>query len=313
MLPFKFLDAYQKDDINIFFGRDIESFELYKKTKKSDLLLLYGLSGTGKTSLVQCGLSNRMKNSWLDIFIRRNTNINDSLKEGIFNHSQRFLRPKTTTKEALQSLYLDYFKTVYLIFDQFEELFIENNASEINEFINSIAAILNNDDLDLKVILILREEYIAQLDRFEEQIPTIFNNRMRLERMTKKTVQEVLTKMLEKGDIQLEHSQIIKLIVDNVTNDKGVIDLPYFQVYLDRLSQEAKEFNGQKIFDTSLIKRLGKLDDVLGDFLDLQVKNIGKELGNEEIAWKILKNLISVEGTKKPIERGKLLELFTHE
>ncbi len=45
--PFKFLHAYQKDDIDLFFGRNEETEALYEMTYDTDLILLYGASGTG--------------------------------------------------------------------------------------------------------------------------------------------------------------------------------------------------------------------------------------------------------------------------
>ena len=54
--PIKFLDAYTKEDRDIFFGRDKDTDRLYDTVKRSRVVLLYGLSGTGKTSLVHCGL-----------------------------------------------------------------------------------------------------------------------------------------------------------------------------------------------------------------------------------------------------------------
>jgi len=52
--PFKFLEAYKKEDIEFFFGRDDEIDRLYKMIYQTDIALIYGKSGTGKTSLVQC-------------------------------------------------------------------------------------------------------------------------------------------------------------------------------------------------------------------------------------------------------------------
>ncbi|MGD0756465.1 MAG: ATP-binding protein [Bacteroidales bacterium] len=50
--PFKFLDSYTKDDREIFFGRDREIEELYQRVFDSKLLLVYGVSGTGKSCLL---------------------------------------------------------------------------------------------------------------------------------------------------------------------------------------------------------------------------------------------------------------------
>jgi len=66
-IPFKFLDPYEAEDREIFFGREEEVKELYKKCFSSNLLLLYGESGTGKTSLLRCGLLGRIPSS--DVFL----------------------------------------------------------------------------------------------------------------------------------------------------------------------------------------------------------------------------------------------------
>ena len=80
--PFKFLDSYNQNDTDIFFGRDEEIEALYEMVFQNSMLLVYGASGTGKTSLIQCGLAGRFKSyDWLALTIRRGTNINESLEK----------------------------------------------------------------------------------------------------------------------------------------------------------------------------------------------------------------------------------------
>ena len=86
--PYKFLDAYTKEDRDIFFGREKETEELYQNIFESKLILLYGVSGTGKTSLINCGLANKFEESdWLPVNIRRGPDINTSLREQLINLS----------------------------------------------------------------------------------------------------------------------------------------------------------------------------------------------------------------------------------
>ena len=67
--PFKFLEAYGKEDVDIFFGREEETEMLYKMSFQTNLMLVYGMSGTGKTSLIKCGLANRIDESdWYEIW-----------------------------------------------------------------------------------------------------------------------------------------------------------------------------------------------------------------------------------------------------
>jgi len=77
--PFKFLDPYEKSDITCFFGREKEVAALYDFVNKNRIVLLYGQSGTGKTSIIQCGLANEFDvTDWMPFIIRRCDNLNES-------------------------------------------------------------------------------------------------------------------------------------------------------------------------------------------------------------------------------------------
>ena len=82
--PFKFLDAYTPEDIDFYFGRDEEIDIMYNMVFQTNLLLVYGGSGVGKSSLIQCGLASRFNtHDWQSIFVRRGNNINQSLDEAL--------------------------------------------------------------------------------------------------------------------------------------------------------------------------------------------------------------------------------------
>ncbi|UCH98331.1 MAG: ATP-binding protein, partial [Candidatus Aminicenantes bacterium] len=171
--PFKFLDAYEKKDKDIFFGRNEEIEILYNNTFKTNLMLVYGQSGTGKTSLIQCGLANRFRETdWFDIYIRRGDDINVSLRRRIREKADTPIEESADVPEAIQSLYLDFLKPIYLIFDQFEELFILGTKEEQQAFFNTIVRLLNSSNgtgrkrISCKIIFAMREEYIAWLYDF---------------------------------------------------------------------------------------------------------------------------------------------------
>src|SRR4030042_406154 len=111
--PFKFLDAYAKEDKDIFFGRDNEIEELYQKVFGNKLLLVCGISGTGKTSLINCGLGNKFEESdWLPINVRRGTDISTSLRTSINKIAITKVKETLSIDKQLQSLYLDHFKPI---------------------------------------------------------------------------------------------------------------------------------------------------------------------------------------------------------
>ena len=82
--PFKLLDAYTAADKTAFWGRDEEIADLYGMVTKNRLMLVYGQSGTGKTSLVQCGLASRFDlTDWYPVFVRRQNDLNQSLETAL--------------------------------------------------------------------------------------------------------------------------------------------------------------------------------------------------------------------------------------
>jgi hypothetical protein len=291
----KFLNSYDKSDIAFFFGRQSETLELFEKVKKSPLTLLYGLSGTGKTSLVQCGLADKFNDdTWLPVFIRRGENMIKSLRSAIDQNADTLTHPDESLMVALSNLYLDRFIQIVLIFDQFEELFISNNEVEINEFISFLNDLLHSK-INCRVIIIVREEYLAHFDGFEEKIPIIFDNRVRLERMRRPVIEQVIRSIAKSSGISIENEVILHKMTDNITDNKGNIELIYLQVYLDKLIR-----NNSQEFNAILIERIGKLGDILGDFLEEQIKIIIDKSGSKKLVWAILKNLITEDGTKKP-------------
>jgi len=246
--PFKFLDAYTQEDRDIFFFRDQEIEELYQRVFESKILLVCGISGTGKSSLIQCGLANKFEDSdWLPVNVRRGRNILESL---VAELQKDALTPPSSLTElsgplppggdmpahivtSLRSLYLDHFKPVYLIFDQFEELFIFGNAEERKEFMTVIKKILDSD-VQCKIILVMREEYLASAIEFEREIPTILTNRMRIEKMTWANAKEAIEGPCKVAGIGLEEG-FSEAVLEKLNPDSSEVELTYLQVMLDKI------------------------------------------------------------------------------
>ncbi len=312
--PFKFLDAFTLEDSDSFFGREKEIDALYQMVFETPLTLIYGLSGTGKTSLVQCGLASRFDGpDWFPFFIRRNENINDSLHAELDDCIERKTEMTLTEKVSYLSTY--YLRPVFLIFDQFEELFILGDEEEQRKFVTDVNELLQAR-LHCKVILIIREEYLGQLYHFENEIPYIFDFRLRVEPMNVKTTTEVLASSFSKFNIALEapEEERLQQIIDNISGEKSGIQLPYLQVYLDMLYREDHRRtypagNPEQYppleFTRQEIENFGRIDNVLESFLEEQKVALQGELGAkfdapENAVGFFLDALVTEEGTKRP-------------
>jgi Leucine-rich repeat (LRR) protein len=317
--PFKFLDPFGPQDNKVFFGRSAEIDELYAQVFRTPLLLVYGLTGTGKTSLIDCGLRNRFDGTdWLPFYVRRKENINEALREML-----RKAQPDDKDRdlpETVAYLYRYFLRPVYLIFDQFEELFILGAKAEQEEFKQNLKKLLDAN-LTCKIILIMREEYIGWLYDFEREIPAIFDFRLRVETMKRKNIEEVIEKSCAAFNIGLENAEKnIEQIYDNVSEGKAVVQLPYLQVYLDTLyrgevqrtyPQGAPHSDEQPYppltFTSQEITDCGLISSVLESFLrekvgELQESMAKKHPGLPADAVKTLLNtFVSALGTKRPM------------
>ncbi len=323
--PFKFLDSYTKDDRNIFFGRDREIEELYQRVFDSKILLVYGISGTGKSSLIHCGLANKFSDTdWLPVSVRRGRNIVDSLAEAISGASITKQDNKYATpmkfRKAVKSLYLDHYKPVFFIFDQFEELFIFGNKEERRSFIH-IVKLLTESDFQCRFIFVMREEYMAGVTEFERYIPTFFANRVRIEKMSHANALEAIKGPCNVAGIELEGG-FAETLIQILSPAEGDIELTYLQVFLDKLFRLASENsislnkveendllqnperNVKLSFELDLLSKTGNVSDLLGEFLEDQISL----MDDPENALSVLKAFVSGKGTKRPASDEEAIE-----
>ena len=111
-----------------------------------------------------------------------------------------------------------------LIFDQLAELFSfysdPNRWHEHQEdFFTQVSDAIENDSL-LRIVFIIREDYLALLDPFTTSLPERLKPRFRLERLRKDAAYEAVKGPLEKAEAKtyVDEAKIKKLF------DEGVID-----------------------------------------------------------------------------------------
>ncbi len=326
--PFKVLEAYGRKDKEIFFGRDAEIQLLFKKTTESNLVLVYGASGTGKTSLVHCGLPICFSSDdWLPLHVRRKDHIGTALLEETNKYLQRKLKPHTPLHLAIKALHMTFFRPIYVIIDQFEELYISGSKEEQNQFYDFVQTVLSSE-YNCKVILVMREEYLADLSEFEERVPQLFDYRVRVEKMRRANAKEVILKSAEAFNIQVDYpEETADLIVSQVAEERSLIELTYLQIYLDRLYELAKSKQGvlagytnavndsweeRVTFNPELVKELSTIGDVLGEYLEEQVTKVQNRLPKteERQVWTILNLLVTEDGTRVSMDLHEATNLM---
>jgi hypothetical protein len=224
-----------------FFGRKGESTELANKILANRLVVVYAVSGLGKTSLLNAGVAELLRNEKaLPLIVRVNDTQRGpfiSILEGIHAATERQMVEYAAGSQA--SLW-HFFKTAefwqgdllitpVLILDQFEELFTLQSAEVRAAFLSDLGFLVRgvppstspqrdvgttkNGDLHqaltdtppaLRLVLSLREDYLGCLEDAADWIPQILDHRFRLAPLSIEAGKEALTAPAEIDDNLLQ-------------------------------------------------------------------------------------------------------------
>lgn len=304
--PFKFLSSFSRNESETFWGREDEVELLYNVVRRREIQLVFGESGVGKTSLVQCGLANRFQSAdWFDVFIVRKDDLNLSIKQALQSkiEDSDLKDDSLDSLQLIENLYLEKFKPLYLIFDQLEELFVCGTSKEKKQFYRFIADVLKFKNYCTKIIFILREEFHAKLNEFEKLVVPLYNTGFEVKRINAERAEDLVCRMLNRnrGSIEFipDASTISKLITAACNKNKD-INFLQLQVFLFYLWEKAIKNNDKKaVFTQRLVEEISSLEDPLKDYVYESVKSISDN--KEGALWTFLNLFVSEQGTKMPV------------
>ncbi|HET9339828.1 MAG TPA: hypothetical protein VFQ55_12565 [Casimicrobiaceae bacterium] len=216
-----------------------------------------------------------------------------------------------------------------LIFDQFEEIFTlaqgdESGRRRAAEFVEELADLVENrppraleqrierDEAaaerfdfaraDYRILIALREDYLAHLEALKGQMPSITQNRMRLARMTGSQALAAVTKPGGK----LVSEEVAAAIVRFVA---GGAEIPNAEVEPSLLSLICRELNNARIAqghdEISAAVLAGSRDTILSEFYERALE--GEPPGVRHV---IEEHLLTESGHRESIAEERLQKLF---
>src|SRR5215831_16127077 len=267
-------------DQRVFFGRDREVHELFHQIRTTNLLVLFGKSGLGKTSLLQAGLFPRLRKfDLLPLPVRLNDTQRPPLAlffEDIAEQCHRDnidYTPGDTTslwefyKTAL-FLRGEALQTPVLVLDQFEELFTlqdqERRAAIVHELADLTSGRLpeqfrarrrageqlpySDRPPEVKVILSLREDYLGALQELTSALPTILEQRFRLTEFNEQQARKALEGPAQLEDEGLFRTQafhyaedVVEQVLTFLKGHTGIIEPFQLQVLCQYVEQRVHE------------------------------------------------------------------------
>ena len=206
---------FEWEDRDIFFGREHEISQILSLVIAYRVMLLYAQSGAGKTSLINARLIPLLEEEGFEVLplARVGGSISETIEPReisnlyVFNTLMSWAEDKADPKRLVQMSIADFLKERehpadeeelpsprVVVFDQFEELFAlyQERWREREEFFQQVRKALNEDPL-LRVLFVMREDYIAQLDPYAPILPENLRIRSRLERLRKGAALSAIT------------------------------------------------------------------------------------------------------------------------
>jgi PASTA domain len=218
---------YSADDRDLFFGREAETAELVSLVIAHRLVLLYSVSGAGKSSLLRAGLIVALETKGFEVLgplrfqgaVRPPADAPNAYAYAVLSHIPH-VDPASELGDALAGLprgtdAYGFPSPRVLIVDQFEEIFTlhqdrwEHREGFIREMVEALAR-----DPELRIVIALREEYIAQLDRYAGFFPDGARARFHLERLRAPAALEAVTCPVARRGVEFDPGVAEALVHD---------------------------------------------------------------------------------------------------
>ena len=236
--PFVGVAPFAEADQHRFFGREREINELECLVVANPVMLLYAPSGAGKTSLVNAGLIPALKrDEACEVLPPARVSGPLPKVQAVGGARNRFVLHAlscwlgaTAPQQGLELLgemslrdFLDRLAPEaglevpplrVLIFDQFEEMFAENDLTQCEErrgFFAQVAEALQANRL-LRIVFCLREEYLARMEPYIRSLAGHPVKSHRLERLHEQAARKALTGPLKLAGYELPGGAASKLV-----------------------------------------------------------------------------------------------------
>ncbi len=303
--PYKNLYYFKQQDAEIFFGRCQAILDIYDYLDAVEpVILLHGQTGVGKSSFLQAGLIPRLESSKQSVTYQTYYHRFSSSDENALPILNKIFDSTDPLSTWLAQEKDNEGKPLILIFDQMEELCFNENEVDDNtnlplaliNFVDSVKKLFYSSSQNRpkgKLILSLRKEWFSE---FHEACSAkeVAQLDYLLKPLGKRNIIEIIEgipqqpRLQKKYQLQLENPEdgtLAGIIADDLVTDNKSSIAPILQIILSKMWDRV-ENQRTRVFSLSLYEELRKQGLLLTDFLDQQIRAIGKLTANAEKAKK---------------------------
>ena len=319
--PFVGLKPYSKNTSNSYFGREQDVENLLQILQKNKLLTLNGVSGSGKTSLINSGLIPRLQNGfigqagkeWSITSFRPGINILLNLSHALTQNNVLKVDSKSNTTDqkyyseiisnsgsmGVVEIYKrsDIFnkKNLLIIIDQLEDLFkyekyFDSSKSEDdNNLMDIIYRSVTMKNTAIYFLICIETPYLSKLTSYKKLQEIISKSQYAIQNLNQTGINQILENTFKKQNILFD-SKVVDLF--NQTLKEEISYLPNFQFLLYKLYEKFVLNSSEKsIIDLEDIEDLGGLEHSIAKDFETIYSSSTKE--NQKIVSLLFKAISS--------------------
>ncbi|HEX8489712.1 MAG TPA: ATP-binding protein, partial [Chthoniobacterales bacterium] len=328
--PYRGLDRFEDRDKDLFFGRDQLIKSLLAQLSASNVLLVLGASGSGKSSVVRAGLLPHLA-QLIGARFRYFTFVPDvnpfeSLRSALqgagFSQAQtRELaeaKPETPAK-LIQTLQRSDDQWLFFV-DQFEEIFTVGDEKLRASFIAALVQIAQDPNSSTKLVLAMRADFLDRFSPFPQFAKIIEKNIDFVADMHTDELRQAIEQPAARHGVVFEQG-LVEEIIKDVQGQAG--SLPLLQYTLDLLWQEeAREDSlADRHLNTKAYRELGGVRGALQKRANEIYASFGdgsdaKAAPKQEIVRQIFLRLVDLAGEGsdaaawRPVRRRASIAMF---
>lgn len=328
--PFPGLRPFTPEEDYLFFGREEQTLALLQRLGSNRFVAVVGTSGSGKSSLVRCGLLSELLGgrmldagaSWQVAVTHPGGNplalLTDALLDADLydrevEHARENLlatlsRSHFGLVEAVKQANLGDGTNFLLVVDQFEEIFRFQDAGQrqqeiANEFVSLLLEAVAQKEVPIYVVLTMRSDFIGECGQFEGLAEMVNRGEFLIPRLTREQYKRVI-----EGPIKVAGGQIAPRLLQRLLNDLGqqADQLPCLQHALMRTWDLWAGKGDAAALDLDDYQRVGKMSQALSLHADEVYESLASDR-QRELCRGMFQALTVEESNSRGIRRPQRL------
>lgn len=345
--PYKGLMPYSEEDEEFFFGRESDQEIIAANLMASRFTLLYGPSGVGKSSVLRAGVAADLRrqarqnlaargkprfiiiifNEWKDAPLSGLLKqVRRAVKDSFAGQPFEPVPSNLSFDDELAAWAERAGGKLFVVLDQFEEYFLYPQAEGAGSFAVEFPRAVNRSDLRANFLISIREDWLAKLDRFKVDIPNLFDNYLRIERLDREAARSAIeqpvvkynqTRQAEDPKVTIAEgfsarvlAQLEGLANKNVLGESGRgevkgaltseadrarIQTPYLQLVMIHLWKEAIE-SGRHELHPAMLDDPDRAEKIVQSHLNEVMERL--DASEQEAASRVFDRLVTPSGVK---------------